>query len=183
MNAEEKLIKVLEAKPFGIKVSQTWIQIGLVFQLIEDLHIGTFIELGLFCGGLADLLIRRAETVGDITYHGFERDPGPLAARVRTHPSAHIADVFLPATVAAVLGIIEGTPAPALVYCDDGDKPREMRTYATVLRPGDHLMAHDYPGETTPESLAKFAVDCPWMVEVEPDMYHRMGVSLWRRVG
>ncbi len=183
MNIEDRLFKVLSARPFGIEISQTWIQIGLLFQLIEDFGIGTVVELGLFQGGLADLLIRRAELVGDITYYGFERDAAPLSPRIRTHPSISIMDVFLPSTCAHIGGIIRRPPErPALIYCDDGDKPREMLAYAPTLKTGDYLIAHDFPGEITPASLADFRAQRPFMVELEPDVYRNLGVSLWRKL-
>lgn len=181
MTIEDKLVKVLEAKPFGIKIAQTWIQIGLMFQLIEDLKLGTVIELGVFCGGLADLLIRRSEMVKDIRYFGFENNPGPIEHPVRDHWTINIADVFAQETVAHVSALMSGDARPALIFCDDGDKPKEMRTYAPVLRPGDYMLAHDYPGETTPQSLANFGVDRMWMSEIDPPIYRHLGVSLWKR--
>ena len=36
---------------------------------------------------------------------------------------------------------------PALVYCDNGNKVDEFHTYAELLKPGDVIMAHDYPTE------------------------------------
>lgn len=35
----------------------------------------------------------------------------------------------------------------AMLFCDDGNKPREVNLYAPILKPGDLLYAHDYGGE------------------------------------
>lgn len=177
-------IRSMEVRPFGPPVAQAWYQVGLVFHLIDELKVRSFIELGMFCGGLSDLLIRRTETMADMAFMGFEIDGAVLerhCPRVRAHPSAVIADVFDASTVVRVLEFINARPGVAFVYCDDGNKQKEMRTYAPILRVGDAMMAHDYPGETTPESLDDFARKFPYMAEQNPPLYRDMGVSLWRR--
>ena len=35
----------------------------------------------------------------------------------------------------------------ALIICDGGDKIKELEMYSSVLKPGDTIMAHDFPDE------------------------------------
>jgi predicted O-methyltransferase YrrM len=56
-------------------------------------------------------------------------------------------DAFAPATVQAVADFIKG--GRALIFCDDGNKAKEVATYTPILKPGDLLYAHDYGGEIT----------------------------------
>jgi len=167
--------------PFGIPTAQHWYHIAAIFHMIDELHIRTFIELGVYYGGLSDLLIRRERTVKDIAYFGFDWDPQYLPISLRYNPAITIGDVFDTVIVEQVSNLIQAGGSPALVFCDDGDKPREMRTYAPVLRVGDYLVAHDYPETVTDETLAEFAVEVPYMLEIDPPIYRGLGLPLWRR--
>lgn len=42
----------------------------------------------------------------------------------------------------------------AMIFCDDGNKPREVNLYAHILKPGDLLYAHDYGGEIKDTDIA-----------------------------
>lgn len=195
-----EFLKTMKIAPFGIPVMQRSWQVLTIFSLIDDLAIQTFIELGVWVGGLADLLIRRQEMVGDIVYYGFDIsnvtcdrfDPEPACgftperaditkARLQYHPSLVLADVFDPTTVAVISSLVQTKPGPAFIYCDDGDKPREMRTYAPILRLGDYMMSHDVPSGNSVADLAAFAVKMPYMEEIDPPLYRGLELSLWRR--
>jgi len=54
-------------------------------------------------------------------------------------------DVFEPDTVKDVSNFIAGHRA--LIFCDNGEKKREVAVYAEILKKGDLLLAHDYNGE------------------------------------
>ncbi len=51
-------------------------------------------------------------------------------------------NVFMQDTVAHARDFIQ--EGRALVFCDDGDKKREFPLYATLLKPNDLIMAHDW---------------------------------------
>lgn len=44
-------------------------------------------------------------------------------------------------------------PKPLLLYCDNGDKPREVRTFSKYLAPGDYLATHDFHIEIQREDI------------------------------
>ena len=66
-------------------------------------------------------------------------------------------DVFRSETVQEVSNLIKNYRA--LVFCDNGDKKREVPLYAETLKKDDLLMAHDYTavegGELSPKLLTE----------------------------
>lgn len=56
-----------------------------------------------------------------------------------------------------VVDLIAGeNPGPVLLYCDNGNKPREVELYAPLLRPGSLLAVHDYNTEIMAEWVEPF---------------------------
>ena len=51
------------------------------------------------------------------------------------------ADCF---AIESVIGNIISQPGVTLVFCDGGDKIREINTFAKYLKPGDMIFGHDY---------------------------------------
>ncbi len=62
-------------------------------------------------------------------------------------------DVFHPSTVIEVSNFIQNYRA--MIFCDNGDKKREVELYAKILKKGDILLAHDHPGELYVEDLSE----------------------------
>ena len=60
-------------------------------------------------------------------------------------------DVFNPETVKDVSDFIAGHRA--MIFCDGGDKKREIPLYAEILKKGDLLLAHDYNAEFTLQDI------------------------------
>ncbi len=60
-------------------------------------------------------------------------------------------DAFDPGTLIDVSNFIKDHRA--MIFCDNGDKKREVALYAEILKKGDLLLAHDYHGEFTPDDL------------------------------
>jgi hypothetical protein len=64
----------------------------------------------------------------------------------------HRRDVFSPTTVTLIEKILR-QGRTALVYCDDGNKIREVETFAEHLKIGDFLGVHDFGSEIHAEHL------------------------------
>ena len=62
-------------------------------------------------------------------------------------------DVFMPETVQEASNFIKNHRA--LIFCDDGEKKREVALYAEILKKDDLLLAHDYMGEFSNEDLTE----------------------------
>lgn len=61
--------------------------------------------------------------------------------------------------------LADGAQRPCVLFCDDGDKPREVRTFAPLLRAGDVLAVHDWPYECGPSAIAGLPLR-PWGAEL-----------------
>ena len=167
--------------PFGIPIAQTWNQIGLLFEDINKYKITFVAELGTYLGGLSELLELRANMVGNFDWLGVDIDRPQIHARMRHHSKMIIGSAYDGGIIGQIAQRINANQGVAMVFCDTVDKQKDMITYAPILRVGDYIRPHDYPGETTAESLAKFGADFPYMREIEPEKYRELGTSLWKR--
>lgn len=185
MNLDEYkyMTNSVHVKPFGIPTAQTWNQLGSLFDDLNRMEITTFFELGAYMGGLSDLMIYRQSVINGFKFLGVQLDAQEINIRLRGTPYIMVGDVFSQEVIKRISGMIAESSGAVMVYCDNGNKPLELRTYAPILRVGDYIRAHDYPGETTQESLDIFRKDFPYMEEMDIEKYHELGLSLWRRVG
>lgn len=62
-------------------------------------------------------------------------------------------NVFNPEAVQEVFNFIKDYRS--LVFCDDGDKKREIPLYAEILKKGDLLLGHDYNCEFSLKDLTE----------------------------
>lgn len=129
--------------PFGIKIAHTWHEIGAIFQIIEDYGIEFVVELGTFQGGLTLLLEAKRRFNKKFDYISVEVDRNlihPLTQKFC--PSIYLGDCFHEGVVDHIKEQFEGKRT--LIYCDNGNKVKEMKLYSQVLNFGDIIMCHDY---------------------------------------
>ncbi|MDP3767929.1 MAG: hypothetical protein Q8S13_07930 [Dehalococcoidia bacterium] len=72
-----------------------------------------------------------------------------------------------------VAGLIS-TPAPTLIYCDNGNKVREIELYAPLLRVGSLLATHDYTRAERGEVPAAWAEPFVAALGYAPEGHDRM---------
>lgn len=137
--------------PMGVSSSLTWYDVGAILHVIQTAHICTVLEIGVEHGGLAALLHSYARYTG-LTYQGVDIELAPLHSAVDAPILQR--DAWSAATVAEMGAWLDRQPAPALLFCDGGDKPRELRLYAPLLRDGDVLLGHDYHNEYVDDAIA-----------------------------
>ena len=152
--------EMLMVKPHGIFCAHWWNEIGHLLNIVADLNVKTFCELGILDGGLTALFLDRARMFFDFNYLGINlglqytdmRVIG-LADGVNFQGRFVLADMDLwqPRAVAAVSSFVRQCSGRAMVYCDGGDKIKEAHLYWPVLRPGDLLGVHDYSDD--PDSV------------------------------
>jgi hypothetical protein len=66
-----------------------------------------------------------------------------------------------------VFSLWQNRPWPVFVYCDNGNKPQEVKLFAPRLRPGDVIGCHDIGKELKPEDLLLLTVGfTPWLLDV-----------------
>lgn len=165
----------------GIHVAQTQSQLDLFDELIDKFDIRAVIELGMYRGGLANLLIKKQSD--NFRYYGFQLDADELDGSIRYRPETTIADVNKPEIIEQIRGIVNSINGAVLIFCDTFDKPREMNTYSNILRIGDFVQGHDYPGEVTDRFLEWFRIRHPDLEEIEPNRIRKeLGTTVWRKI-
>lgn len=148
--------------PLGVSTSLTWLDIGALLTLIQAAQIQLIIEIGVEHGGAAALFAAYCRyAAGALVYRGIDINLDALAYTVRDHDSAALfqRDAWAPETVAEVAEWMRAMPGPCLLFCDGGDKPRELHTYAPLLRVGDVLVGHDYHNEYVDDALVGLPAD------------------------
>ena len=182
MDYYEYYAQRIETCPFGIGIAQNWIQLGSIFDDLIRFDVRLLVELGVFLGGMSELMLLRTERVPHFDYFGIQLDYEQVQPRVAGNPKVIQGNNFSIQVITEVGNRVGSTSGVAMIYCDGGDKQKEMMLYSPLLKVGDYLRAHDYPGETTPEFLVEYA-DChPNMVEIEQQKCRELGYTLWKRI-
>lgn len=140
--------------PYGIKTSHTWHEIGQILRILNDLDVEVFIELGTHVGGLASILLP-LRTYKDFQYFGVEHKPEIVHPAVKD--AIYFVDVFSSSMVLTIKTL--GFEKRKFVYCDNGDKIREMDVYRDTLKSGDIIACHDYYDGQWVDGLVNFGVD------------------------
>jgi len=134
--------------PYGIKMAQSYLDLGYFLELVWRCKVATFVELGVHVGGMAAIMSSCENFADwDYLYLGVELDPGPIHPKVKKHARIIIGSCFDGETVEAVKNFVHSRNSPAVIYCDDGEKKREVVVYEPILRSGDFIFAHDYNSE------------------------------------
>lgn len=140
--------------PYGIKTSHTWHEIGQILRIINDLDIETFVELGAHVGGLASILLP-VNKYRNFVYFGIEHTSEIIHPVIREY--IYIADIFDSNTIETVKQV--KINRKTFIYCDDGDKVREMNAYKSILKQGDVIACHDYFNGQEVYGLMNFGFD------------------------
>ena len=114
--------------------------------IIRDVEPQAVLELGTASGAFSKWLDQRATWFRTVDIH------------VPDTPAPGFVQVDVWASPETVHDLIVQAPRPFVLYCDDGDKPREVATFASSLRAGDLLAVHDFGTEIFPRHIpATFA--------------------------
>lgn len=141
--------------PMEVSSSLTWYDVGAIVHIIQEAQIRSVVEIGVEHGGLAAFLVAYGQYTG-LSYLGIDITLNALhpAVRERTMSALDERDAWSEGTIMDVARWLTSHPAPALIICDGGDKPKELRLYAPLLRPGDVLIGHDYHNEYVDDAIA-----------------------------
>ena len=142
--------------PLGVSCSLTWYDLGAIAHIIQTAHIRTILEIGVEHGGLSAWLEAYGYYTGCI-YHGIDITLNALHTKVRDDMAGgqiEEYDAWTEETVARMGRFLAEHPAPALIICDGGDKPKELHLYAPLLRVGDVMVGHDYHNEYGDDAIA-----------------------------
>jgi tRNA A58 N-methylase Trm61 len=68
------------------------------------------------------------------------------------HKNFHAWDIF---EHEAEIGAIINSQGQSIIFCDNGDKPREVQVFSRYMKPGDIIAVHDWMTEVFPEHIPK----------------------------
>lgn len=149
---------------FGVPVQRDWIDIETVEGFLITEWPSTVIELGSGTGAFSLFLACYCASHGfkfrtydtGLNKHPHSRPHAPCLAAVESLGGVvRKADVFSPETVEEIASHMQ---SPAFIYCDNGDKRRELLTYSAILPVGSFIGVHDFGHEITDISLPGFNV-------------------------
>ena len=126
INMEESLRNLTDITGqtlFGVPIQQTWTALYMLEKLITEQKFRIIVELGTGSGALTK----------------FFRNRG---LQVRTYDIIEGWDVFerwVKQNVSYQIG-----KKKVMLFCDNGDKPREIREYTPMLKKGDFILGHDF---------------------------------------
>lgn len=145
--------------PIGVSCSLTWYDLGAIAHIIQTAGIKTVLEVGVEHGGLASYL-RSTGLYTGLVYRGIDITLNALAVAVRERDINAIdeRDAWDTHTINEMRVWLSEAPRPCLIFCDGGDKPKELHLYAPLIRHGDVLLGHDYHHEYGDEALTGIPV-------------------------
>jgi hypothetical protein len=130
----------------GSQISQAWRDLALWEEFFNRHSFHGFLELGTWRGGMAAFLATQCKA-RNMRFATIDSKSHILENREFIEflgGSCLTFDVF---NLELISGVIQAMPKPLLLFCDDGDKRREVRDIARFLKPGDLVAVHDWNSE------------------------------------
>lgn len=125
-----------------IRVGHTTHEIETLLEIIQNIHPDWFIEIGVHEGGLSWLFIPELK---NIHYLGIEIDCGIVRPEVKDLYESMNAQLYCADCFAAdTISLVKELPGRKIIYCDGGNKAKELIAYKETLNIGDWILAHDY---------------------------------------
>lgn len=133
----------------GFPAAQSWNDLALWETFLNRYPVASILELGTWKGGMGVFLALQCRARG-AAFATVDRDlgqiqPNDLLAFLGAEASA--VDLHGPDGLPAVRELLERLPKPTLLFCDDGNKRMEWRSFVPLLSPGDFAAVHDWGSE------------------------------------
>ena len=134
----------------NILTAQPHYHICLHIDIINRYNVKLFIELGMYMGGGLAHIIPNIMLDSEFRYMGYEIDSSQVRNEILNFASGHprceviLEDLFLNHNLLASSQAIANTNGAVYVFCDGGNKLKELQTFSKFLRVGDIISVHDY---------------------------------------
>lgn len=132
----------------GVNCSQAWMDL-LLWEELLNVHteLRSIVELGTGEGGFSRFLKLQADSRG-LSFSTFDH----------VHMPTHNLDGFQCVDIfenpQPVLNALLNTPT--VLFCDNGDKPKEVEVFGSQLRVGDLLVVHDWNLEVRSSDIPSY---------------------------
>jgi len=147
----------------GRPAQQTWADFMCWEYFFHEAEFKQFIELGSGNGTMSSYYSIMSERIG------FEFKTFDIKIpKYFEGPQFYAMDVFMSKDIVA-----DQFNHPMCLFCDDGDKPREIKTFLPYLQHGDYMVIHDYGREVSLKSVPKTVNDCnvvPYMLPLVEEL-------------
>lgn len=138
----------------GVKMAQTPRAVALWEKFLSDTKFARIIEFGSYKWGMSLLfyLFCLKNNAKFYTYDVGKFSPPGVVRRLGIHRHFKMADIFSIEKEIENLIKMDGT---TIIYCDGGNKQKELDTFSKYLKNGDYIAVHDWGTEVTtfPSSL------------------------------
>jgi len=171
-----KYIEGIYRKMFGVVIYKSWAEIFQLEALLNEYPCSTIIELGTGFGSTTIFLGAHSFMKGAKV---FSYDDKPTV----TEPVQKIFDAL--DVTFEVIDIFENEkkiidlinrPGRTLLYCDNGDKSKELSIWGYHLKKGDIALVHDYP-EEIPQYILDEAIDLYGLEPFEEEWFSEQCAS------
>lgn len=161
---------------FGVRAIQHWSDVVL-WELFFNEHpdIRLVIELGSGGHGLSIIFALHAVTRGFelvmVDRKRYKSLDWPLPRLLRLEETSHVIDLFSDYGREWVIDLLQSKLHPLLLFCDNGDKPKEFAQFVPHLSLGDYVGVHDWELEFWPKDAQVEGVHLePWQFDLAGQM-------------
>lgn len=139
-------IKDAYQRLFGCSVSKTWTEIYQVEAILNAVNYERIIELGTGSGSLTVFMAAHAAVKSKLLHSFDNKHPSDECLKVMGMLGASFlkCDIFIDEEF---IGKLIDNDGLTILYCDNGNKPKEMDVFAKYMKRGDIMLIHDYPDE------------------------------------
>lgn len=148
---DKAITHVVKGQSFlGCHMAQYWVDLVLWERFLNRHQLASIVELGTGGCGLSLFLASQAYQRG-IEFWTFDRKTSgnldtPLAKLLGLRAHFVPGNLFTGARPKLV-ELLQGLPRPLLLFCDNGNKPKEFREFVPYLWVGDYVGVHDWGTE------------------------------------
>lgn len=142
-----------------IRLGHTFDEVNRLKRLIEENNKRVFIEIGIHEGGLSWLLIPFIINLTNKTYIGIEINCSVIRPQVRDLYAKSNAVLICKDCFDSDFFENISKLSNKIIYCDGGNKAKELQHFKNACKPGDMLLSHDYGTEVLPEDIISIEED------------------------
>ena len=125
----------------GVPAAQYWVEFILWETLLNEKAYSAIVELGTWQGGFSLYLATQAEG-RELIFRTYD-----IKSPERHIPGFVQLDIF---AHAEEIGEHLRSHEPVILFCDGGNKPRELKTFSRYLGPESTIVVHDWGTEMLP---------------------------------
>lgn len=141
-------------------------EVAIILRTLEFLKLDAFVEIGVHVGGLADIILQWAEDHQPFVYLGIENNPSVISREIDGRMEAVgqaailIRNAWDEKTVTETMTMLSNPMRlSSFIYCDGGNKPRELKLWAPYAVKGDVVGVHDYGDYSAAEIRPSLLMD------------------------